>query len=889
MPRLAFLLLLLTYPASVAGQARAPQTAAQSLKAAADLEKAGDHARARQALEQAIDRAVQEPDVTTEAEARYWLGFSFNKTAQYSASDVQMNRAQVLYERLGNRRRLAEVCTVLGQNAWLSGRPEDSRAAYHKAMDLFAALEDWSAVANMHLNLAYVVPPEEQPLHIQQGLELARKVGDRTTEAGLLHVWADRAYASDDFDVAFDRLSQARSIYEELGDQRDLARVLTSMGRLYRVHGHPDQAFLFFRRARDLQKTIGDVQGVIQSLNAMSVALRRLGKPADALRCDQEALPLARGTGSPLLLKFVMEGVAATQMDLGLPDQAASTLEEARKIPVPRIETLLLLSEARFRLGRYGAALQSAEEALTFPNPGGEVSRASLTAHAQALWKLGREQEALADIRKAAESVEQARARLVPTDFMKQGFADTDRDVTGLSVNILLDSARDEEALEAAERARGRAFLDLLATRSLSPDRAPRIGALSPDPRDGGQPGSPLASLRSALPASADDTVALARRLKSTVLAYWVDDRSTIIWTVSPDGRIAHARIPVGATKLDEWIDAALYPAGASNATSPHSLSTRGGAMLTAAASNRAVWRHLYDALIRPVRRRLPAASGSLLTVIPSGPLFRLSFAALLDERGRYLIEDYALHYSPAVEAFRYTQTVQQKTAKLPARYLLVANPSGMPPSAGKELPALPGSESEVRTISRLLAPGSATVLEGPRADKAGVQSAMTSATVIHLATHGIVDTGQPLASFLALGRSPGRPRDTGRLTAEEVYSLNLHADLVVLSACRTGVGRISGDGVAGFARAFFFAGAASVVSTLWDVPDQPTAQLIGDFYRSLLKPTDSGKAAALRNAQLHLLRSLRRRQVMVDSPLGQLALPEDPMLWAGYVLFGEP
>ena len=150
----------------------------------------------------------------------------------------------------------------------------------------------------------------------------------------------------------------------------------------------------------------------------------------------------------------------------------------------------------------------------------------------------------------------------------------------------------------------------------------------------------------------------------------------------------------------------------------------------------------------------------------------------------------------------------------------------------------------------------------------------MPMAKIIHLATHGIVDSSDPLRSFVALGRTASQPNHSGRLTAQEVYTLDLHADLVVLSACRTGLGRISGDGVAGLARAFLYAGAASVISTMWDVADQPTAQLFESFYRSL---STTGKAEALREAQLHLLRALRNGRVQVNTPFGKLALPEDP------------
>jgi CHAT domain-containing protein len=270
--------------------------------------------------------------------------------------------------------------------------------------------------------------------------------------------------------------------------------------------------------------------------------------------------------------------------------------------------------------------------------------------------------------------------------------------------------------------------------------------------------------------------------------------------------------------------------------------------------------------------------------------LFRLSFAALLNEKGRYLVEDYALHYAPATEVFNYTRVTKEETARMPARYLLVANPAGLPLSAeGKPFPDLPGSDTEVRNIARRLPPSSVSMLQGKAADEASVRRTLESANVIHLATHGIVNNADPLGSFLAFGRSGDDADHNGRLTAEEVYGLNLKANLVVLSACRTGLGRISGDGVAGLARAFFYAGAASVVSTLWDVADQTAARLVSDFYLSLGNAGDRGKSEALRTAQLQLLSLLRKGELRVDTPFGKLPLPEDPLLWAGFILMGEP
>ena len=868
---LAFALLLITAPSSTA-----QKTAVELWKEAVGHYQSGDLAGASRLMERTLAAAIREEDRQVEADARFALGRAFGRSAQYDRSNAQLQAALGLFEKIGERAKEAAAYRNLGANAYAEGNTQEARGYFEKALAISEDLQDWPEAAAVHYDLTFVTPGAENNEHIKQGLELARKTGARAIEAVLLHQWADHEYQSDDFDAAFDRLNQARSILEELGQRATLARVLTSLGRLYRFHGHPDEAFVYYRRARDLHQEIGDVRGVIQSLNAMGVALNNMGRSAEALRYDRDALQLARQSGTPLLIKAILEAIGSTQLHSGHPQEAAAVLEEARGMAPPRFPTLSLLSQARFSLGQYDAAWKAAGEALTRTEGSGEFIRDALLSRAQAAWKLGRISDALRDVRSLLESVEKARTGLVATDFMKQGFTDTDRKMTSLSIQVMLDSGEDQEALESAERARGRALLDLLATRNVVARPVSGADRMSVDAR------SPASTF------STDDAIAVARRLDSTILTYWVSDSSTVIWTVSPTGRISHARTAYGSAALDQWIDEALGMARGLDSSHPARIATRGGETLLSAHPGRRSWRRLYDALIRPVRSVLPVKPGSRLTIVPSGPLFRLSFAALLNEKGRYLIEDYALHYSPAIDVFRYTYAAHQRAVSQPDHYLVVANPAGMPKADGKVLPALPGTEREAQSISRL-APGSSVVLQGKQASEAIVREAMTSAKVIHLATHGVLNSSSPLRSFLALGRTSDDKGADGRLTAEEVYALDLRADLVVLSACRTGLGRISGDGVAGLARAFLYAGAASLVATLWDVADQPTALLLEAFYRGFIKGGPNAKSDALRAAQLRLLRSLRKGELRVDTPLGALQLPEDPLLWAGYALIGEP
>jgi CHAT domain-containing protein len=143
----------------------------------------------------------------------------------------------------------------------------------------------------------------------------------------------------------------------------------------------------------------------------------------------------------------------------------------------------------------------------------------------------------------------------------------------------------------------------------------------------------------------------------------------------------------------------------------------------------------------------------------------------------------------------------------------------------------------------------------------------MPQARIIHLATTGLLDEEEALRSAVALAPSN---TDDGLLTAEEILNLKLNAELVVLSACDTGLGRITEDGVIGLTRSFMAAGVPSVIAPLGSMPDEQTAFLMTEFYKNLQSNPD--KAAALRSAML---------ATMKQHP--------DPINWAAFILIGEP
>jgi CHAT domain-containing protein len=280
------------------------------------------------------------------------------------------------------------------------------------------------------------------------------------------------------------------------------------------------------------------------------------------------------------------------------------------------------------------------------------------------------------------------------------------------------------------------------------------------------------------------------------------------------------------------------------------------------------------------VKEHLPGGDNELLTIIPSGPLFNVSFAALQAPDGKYLVEQYRTHVLPSIGLLRFTAQNAEESARQKGRYVLLADPASPP----DRLPSLPSTRTEATAIAHILPPGQTRLLLGVDANRRQLIENLSSATVLHLATHAVLNEKDSYQSFLAL---QGDRTDTGRLTVADIYQWKLHSRLVVLSACRTGLGRITGDGIMGLSRALFYAGAASVVSSMWDIADKPTAEMLPRFYEALLAGTSP--SGALRAAQLSMLHDLRKGRIHVRTIGASSPLPPDPVYWAAFSLAGEP
>ncbi len=293
----------------------------------------------------------------------------------------------------------------------------------------------------------------------------------------------------------------------------------------------------------------------------------------------------------------------------------------------------------------------------------------------------------------------------------------------------------------------------------------------------------------------------------------------------------------------------------------------------------------LFSVLLKPAL--IGQGSKNRLVVIPDGKLHLLPFDALKDTKGKYVLESYVVTYAPSATVLDLLRKARSSD-KAELNFLGVGGVSysskafaavdrgpgvadffGIDPVAFSNLP---GSRQEVTSIAGMV-PRPSKVLVGAAATEANFKSQELSAyRVIHLAVHGVSSPQFPDRAALVLGNSAASGED-GLLQAREIRDLDLRADLVVLSACETGNGKLLGEeGIASLERAFLLAGAKSVIASLWTADDTYTIALMKRMYQHLVDGSDKG--TALQQAKLDLLKEF-----------GDQALP---VYWAGFTLVGD-
>ncbi|MGE5278072.1 MAG: CHAT domain-containing protein [Acidobacteriota bacterium] len=801
-------------------------------------------------------------------------------------------RALAIRQRLGDSAGEAMAWNNVGLCHYSLGRYPDALESYRRALeiDAFAPSARLEGVATMNIGLVYRFLGHygEAQRWMERSLAVRRGEGDPAAIGQTLNALGLLARARGRYAEALALYGEALLLRREGGDRQGEAQTLNGIGVVLMDQGQYGEAKERFQESLVVAERIGYTAQVGFATWNIGVCLAHLGRPREALGRYEATLAVWRKLRRSAEAARTLAEIGDLRMLLGDPEGARAALEEglalAREVgePDPEAYALDTLGMLELSGGRPREALARLDAALSLARSAemSDIEWQVRADRARALQALGRDGEALEELRASARLINDLRAN-VGTDPGKIGFFEQRRQVFDDLAVALTRAGRAEEALEAAEASRARALADLLGQRAemahsgehgelagvqaaLEESRAKPLAqapsAAAARGAEGGVEGAlarlktrnpELASLVSVEAPSAGEIRSAMAERRATLVEYHMTDQRLLLWAVTAAGEIHEASLDVGRKRIVSLTQALLRAMGSTEA----SAGAGTGASRTL--------RELDRLLVEPVARWLPTAPEDLVILAPQGALALLPFPALLDAKGRALLERHTIAIVPSVSVLRFTAN-KRHPARQRMSVLIAADPV---PPRGSGLERLQGARREGALVASHFPASDRTLLTGARATEAAFKRRCGSRDVLHFATHGLVSDRQPLASSLLLSAGEG---EDGYLRADEILGLDLHADLVVLSGCSTGVGEVTGEGILGLTRAFLYAGTPSIVVSLWDVSDRATAFLMDRFYAALR--SGLGKARALRTAQLAARRRFR-----------------DPARWAGFSLVGEP
>jgi CHAT domain-containing protein len=531
----------------------------------------------------------------------------------------------------------------------------------------------------------------------------------------------------------------------------------------------------------------------------------------------------------------------------------------------------------------------------------------------------GDDLESLRHLQLAIEAIESLRGR-IPTPELKADFVQQNWKAYEDAIYVLSrlhhrdpDKGFDRQAFYYAEKGRARSFLDLLAesrariTKGLTAAQQQQEASLFAELskasaallRQASEPNTQAVrkaeenlsqwaiELRRTNPQyqdlqypEPDDSAKVQSALAGTgiaILEYTLGERQSFVWAISAS-RMEMLTLP-GRKQIEKDVASlrAITTRPPKGTQSPDALQ---------AAKN------LYARLMAPVEKSIQGAKRVL--IVPDGILYYLPFEALIRHtapKPRYLIEDYTIAYAPSASVFVRLSAEKRRNNRRRRELLAYGDPlfdvgglatgnirmgdlvRGVYEANGMRLAPLPNTRAEVENIGRLYPADRRKIYLGARATEASVkQEKLTEYKRLHFATHAVIDEQAPARSGVVLSLV-NTGREDGILRAGEIFNLDLDADLVVLSACQTGLGKlVKGEGMVGLTRAFLYAGTPRVLVSLWEVNDLATTEFMTLFYAKMKEVQST--ASALREVKL----------AMIHSP--SLAY-RHPYFWTPFVLTG--
>lgn len=817
--------------------------------------------------------SLGEPALSAEMVAR--RGVAMENAGRYTQALSEYALAKANFEAIGDARQSAEQDRRAGRiHLRRINQYAQAQVAFASALATAdaAGLEDLALLTR--LDLARV---DERLGLFEKGIKAvdevearARELGDQLLLTDALLLRANIDWTRADYLEAFRAQREALEIAEALDD--DPMRIIAhnAAGLIAWTLNDANRSVSEFDTALQIAQAGLVPSETATSFNNRGLIRRSMREWDRALDDFNAALAIDRDQQNRWGEAYALRNVGMTQLQRG--DAAASLepLETAIRIAgeigdrTNRTKGLVARADALATLGRGDEAKAEYEaslvEARSLPLP--EMEWRALQGLARLARAARNDEEARARLANAIDVVEKLRAAIRVEEF-QDGFLQDKQSLYDDMVRLLADMGRADQAFEFSERARARNFIDLLGNARLefaAPDdvaslerertlrsRVEALQARRGSERDAAMRATIDAELTIAQREFTDYLVELRARnpqlstfveVPATKLAdvqaiidpgtkllvYHVLDDATLAWVIGPDS-INLVRLPVGRAALAERIQG---------------VRERLQNFIDVDTELTILSRDLMTPL-------MPLLDGAKrVCVIPHRELHLVPFAALrvstLPGNTEAMIDRFAVFYSPSASVLGFTTSRRTRSDEATRdRVLALGNPE-----LAQANTDLPFAEKEAERIAWTFP--STDLITGNAATETWLRDNISNYGIIHIASHGQFDPGLPLMSSIEL--TPDDAND-GRLTVREVFSLSIRADMVALSACQTGLGRLSsGDDLIGLNRAFVYAGTRQIMSSLWRVDDVSTAILVKHFYRNM---RDEDRAEALREAMIEV------------------------------------
>ena len=795
---------------------------------------------------------------------------------------VHFERAVVLARQNGSKSLEASALNNIGK---IYGDASDQQRAleyYLQALPIYKSLGNHIAegIALNNIGTAYnrLGEPNKAIEYLQQALSKFRAAATGKNNESLTLTIIGEAYSRmQNHEQALSYFNQARTIQQQTGNKAQEAETLDNIGALYSQQDQPQKAVEYHQQALQLLRAAGIVRREAISLINLGHVYTVLGRPDQGLDYFTQSLSIFRRLGDLNNAAKALEGRARAEQQRGNLSESRKDIEESLVL----IETVRAYSGSQQLRASY---LASQEKAYEF--------------YVDLLMQQDAKEPGKGHDAEALQASERGRARSL-TEMLNEAHVDI---LQGVSADLVQKERDIRESLNAKAQRQ----IQLTAAKGNQQEidtLNKEISALEDDYQQ------VQAAIRKASPAYAALTQPQPLSLKeiqeqldsSTILLeYALGDEQSYLWVVTRDSLKTYKlpkreQVQTLARQVYETVTARSVAKSLESPAQRHRRIAEADTQFQQAAGE------LSRMILAPAAAEF---GNKRLVVVADGALQYVPFAALSLGQRRPLILDHEVVNLPSASAFAIQRENLSHRQSAPKAVAVIADPvfsiddarfkAGAPVAVSNEqsstriIEHLTGSANGQLSIQRLpftrqeaerilaVAPreSSMKALDFRASRSVATSDELSKYRYVHFATHGYVDTTRAGLSAIVLSMidEQGKPQD-GFLRVHDIYNLKLPAELVVLSACETGLGKeVKGEGIEGLTRGFMYAGARRVVVSLWNVNDKATASLMQRLYTGMLR-NNKTPAAALRAAQIEMLRT---------------AQWQSPYYWAAFVMQGE-